>query len=304
MSNLEEKAIKVRKFRTLEDYEDFSENISEEVIEIEEFDAHCNLEENGFFRIPNYITYNLKSSNFDEFMASLGKNKKKKLKRGIAQAQDLKLVKEEKVSKENFEKWYELYKKSISEKDLGILAVKEDWLEKNGRSLQKVGVYVFEGEKMVGGILAKGLAEDNVLPKRLSISFSAIEKEYKSKAIGEFLNATIIDFAKELGYPHVTRGRDTNLYGKHLSTGIPVFKTSLGFEMLPYKRKPDILIRFNSIDGFKSKVFFVSYDKQGIRGNLILKDKDENPKEFLFDFLTELRVYDKEMNLIRTLSQE
>lgn len=292
-SNLPEKHVSVRLFKDKQDY--FlhrDESFDEEVLEIAEFSAEdiAELEKEGFFYMPNYITYLRKTAVGEDVLASLSKNKRKKVKKGLKEIEGFEVYVEEEVTRETFEEWYELYKRCVAEKDIGIVAAPPDWPEKDRDVSQKLGVFLRKGGKVVAGILTRSFEATRTLPRRLSISFSAISPEYKHLALNDCLNLFLIERAKEQGYEYVARGKDTNLYGKHLSAGIPVFKMSFGYEIVPLKTSPDILIKLNNLDEFDDRIFFVSHMDSGLAGNLIFKSEVQDVKEYDKDFL-ELRVF-------------
>ena len=123
----------------------------------------------------------------------------------------------------------------------------------------------------------------------------------------------MIVFANECGYNYIYRGKDTNLYGKHLSSGIPVFKMSLGYEIIPIKKSTDMLLKFNNLDDFDDPIFFVSYAKNSKKliANLILKKEPENIetiiKKYNKPFFLKIRGYNyqnRKLDLVKEIINE
>jgi len=255
--------------------------------------------------MPNYITYFRKTDSIDNILAMLSKNKRKKIKKGMKNMEDFEIVREDEITPEMFKEWYELYKSCIEEKEeKGILLINRDWVYENRDSSQKLGLFLKKDGRIIAGLLTRSFGETSFLPRRLSISYSAIHKDYKGLGLNDYFNLLLIEYAKDQGYRYIARGKDTNLYGKHLSVGIPVFKTALGYEMIPVKTEPKILIKFNDLKKFGEKVFFLSFceDSKKMIGNLIFNDVEvENSHDYLMDFLKELRVFewkDGELRLV------
>lgn len=290
MSNLESKFISLLKFNSQKDYleYDFSKNTVDtiEMIEIENFDINL-IEEfkvkNNFFLIPNYVTYLRETQSFDFIIESLSKNKKKKIRKvlkifeEVKEEKNLKIIIEEQVSQELFDKWFNLYIQCLSEKERGILLLNKKWPTIDIDKCTKMGVFVLQGDRVIGGIIGRSFKKNSWIDRRFSISYSAIDKDFKSIGINDYINLLMIELAYKHNFKYISRGKDTNLYGKHLSSGIPIFKCSLGYKIIPYKSEPTILVRFNDLSYFNFPIFFTSYsneDKQfnSLIANLIIGD--------------------------------
>lgn len=305
MSDLKNKFISVKEYNSVQEYKD--EQVKEEIIEILNFTEKeaFDLEKKGFFFIPNKIIYIRRTDNFENIIKNLTKNKQKKIRKSIKNIQDLELIKENPVKKETFRGWYkEVYIPFIKSKGLGIIIVDENWCSKNLTKHKTYGIFFKKKGEIIAGIVGKNYKKDDYLPKRLSISLSAIKEEFKHLGINDYLNILMINFAYEQGYTYISRGKDTNLYGKHLSSGIPIFKTSLGYEILPYKKIPNILIKFNNLNNFNNPIFFVSYTKNSDKliANLILKEDIKNINDYNKEFFLKLRVFKYEDKKIREIN--
>lgn len=291
MNWLEEKKISVKSY-SVSNYKE--EKTDKEVIEITGFKENDipEMEKKGFFFIPCKITYARKTASFDELMKELTKNKRNKIKK--ARRNNFEIIKEKKVTKDNYVEWHKsVYLPGIDKKSVGIPYAPGDWYEKD-TNCRKICVYAKDKGKIIAGIVAKEFSKSDQFPERMSISYSAVNEEYKHSGVNELLNCLMIDLAKEEGYEWIFRGMDTNLYGKHLSAGIPIFKTSLNFKILQRKQKNlvNALIKLNNLDEFGDVIFFVSHGKEKLVGNLVLKKEIKNEKEYDFEFLEKLRVFE------------
>lgn len=292
MSDLKNKLISVKELAKLSDYLE-NQPAKEEVIEILNFKKEdvAAAEKKGFFFMPNKITYMRRTDTRENIIEQFNKNKRKKVKKAekFIEENKIAIITEEKVTQLNYMEWFSsIYTKNIQEKEKGIPSATENWWNEELDECKKVAVYAKKEGKIIAGIVARSYKKDEQFEERLSISYSGVLAEYKNSGINEFLNVVIIDFAKKLSYEWISRGKDTNIYGKHLSAGIPVFKTSLNYEIL--SKGPDMLIKFNNMDEFNDVVFFVSHGIKKLVGNLILKT-DINIEEYAFSFLEKLNVF-------------
>ncbi|MBU2634101.1 MAG: hypothetical protein KJ674_02550 [Nanoarchaeota archaeon] len=290
MSDLKNKFLSVKEYNSIKEYKE--EKLNEEIIEILNFtkEEAYYLEKKGFFYMPNKIIYLRKTENTQNIIQKLSKNKRNKLKKYFKNIKDLEIIKENTINKETFREWYYLYKENINFKKLGLTLIDQDWIIKNKNTS---GIFLKKQGELIGGIICKNCKEDNYLPKRMSISWSALKEGFRNLGLHDCLIILMIDFSYELNYNYISLGKDTNIYGKHLSPGIPLFKTSLGYEIFPYKKHQNILIKFNNLDNFDNLIFFLSYlkDQDELIANLILKEKTQNIDYYNKTFLKKLRVF-------------
>ena len=315
MSDLDKKFISLKLYADVKFYK--NESVTEEIIELEKFtiDEAFELEKKGFFFMPNKITYARKTSKtIDAILTDLSKNKRKKLNKSIKNTTDLELIKESPVSENTYLDWYNnVYIPAIKKKTRGLVLAEHSWWSKDTDKCEKIGVFFKKEGKIVAGLVARSFNKDTNSPKRMSISYSAIKDEIKSEGINDYLNLCIIEFANQCSYNHIYRGKDTNLYGKHLSSGIPIFKMALGYEIIPIKNNNDILLKFNNLDAFGDTIFFVSYAKNSKKliANLILKNDrknvDEEIKKYNKPFFLKIRGYvykNKQLSLVKEIINE
>jgi len=218
----------------------------------------------GYFYKPYKITYQLKvPESEDDYLSSLKRNKRKRILKAKRDCEHISIEKQEKLKKESFDEWYDIYETNIESKEKGRVFADREWFDRNGHKMG--GIFAFD-KKIVGGILFTKKKDGLV-----SISFSSTKKEYLKLGLNDLLNEKMVMFASKLGFSTIERGMDKNLYGHHLSPGLFVFKTSLGFRPVP--KKDNVLMKINDFSKFGDEIFFIDYDGDSLRGNLIVKDE-------------------------------
>ena len=240
---------------------------------------------NEFFYRPLKITYVMKApESLDSYLATLTRNRRKRILKCIRECEHkgITLRKEEFLTQESFKAFYKVYKKNIGEKKRGIMTLHKAWYAK--RSHDACGVFAIRKKKIIGGILLK--------KKRNSMSFCYSSSEKPYFGINDFLNVHAIVYTKELGFSHIIRGQDTNLYGHHLSPGLYLFKKSLGFSIQPRKKQGFALTQIVNYDRFGDSIFFITInDANKLEASLFLKNHYQKPDEFVADFIEKLHVY-------------
>lgn len=239
-----------------------------------------------FIYRPRKITYVLDvPKNAKEYLASLNRNKRKRMLRAVREFGGFELVKEEQLKKESFLEWFEIYKKNITSKEKGRPFIREGWFQKHGEKM--CGIFFKQDGRIIGGILLTKKKS-----ARLSVSFSSSKKKFYSQGINDFLNFQAILFAHELGYEQMERGMDNNLYGYHLSPGLYLFKKSLGFRVEPKEKYGKMLTKIENFDKFSDIIFIIGYKNKDLMGYLFRKDKNIDPEGFNSGFLKDFKVID------------
>lgn len=246
------------------------------------------LNKKNFFYRPLKIRWTMKAPEDEEsYLASLKRNRRKRILGAFrkCEKENISIYKEEILTKKTFEEWLDIYQAHLNEKEKGIIKIGKDWIK--GKQDIAAGIFAKKGSKLIGGIILKKNYEQNTL----IISYSAFDRNFAKIGINDCLNVRAILLASKLGFKLITRGKDTNLYGHHLAIGLFLFKKSLGFVIEPLKKYGDVLTEINNFDKFEDQIFFVSYNKKGLEGNLIIKNEKISLDEFESEFLEKLNIF-------------
>jgi len=269
------------------------------------------LEQNipGLFWKANKIIWRLDINPQYPF-GHLDRKKRKKLFHNAKQADKLgiKVVLENDLKQESFIKWFEIYQKQTEEKSLGRLAISQKWLAERQEKGEKVGgILVYQGDNMLGGLLFKKFLKKN----RLSVSYRAyIRKNGLELGIGGLLEYYLLYFISGMGFKTITRGRDTNLYGHHLSPGLFHFKRSYGFFPWINPEFEDIEISscaFISFDKFPhDNILFLTGEQLDLTLHIIYRDQLPDIKLYEAVSIKKVEIYtrreilDKHSQIIRS----
>ena len=159
-----------------------------------------------------------------------------------------------------------LYASAMSEKERGVMKLDSSWQRKHPHA---VGIFVYYEGKMIAGLLAKKINQ------RLSVSYSALSRDFRRNNVYKFLAIRAMGYAKEKGMEEFSYGRDTNLYGHHLATGLYLFKRELNLRPTILPKTNFLLRRFINLEKFQNPVFFFSVDDIShpmLSGNIVLRD--------------------------------
>jgi hypothetical protein len=246
-----------------------------------------------FFYVPYKVTYKFDVPKTEEdYLNSLSKNKRKKIKKSLKKAKDenISFIFEFPLKREHFFEWIKVYRDNISLKEKREFHVDETWFDKNSES--KGGFFALKDGKIIGGIVFKKMPENEYFKERWSIGFSSARKEFTIFGINELLNYNLINQAINHNIGLILRGMDINMYGNHLSTGLYLFKKSLGFRIIPYPKKGFYYMKINSFSKFKNELLFFSIkEKDLLVANMMSRKDIERPDDFKANFLAGLKFY-------------
>lgn len=186
----------------------------------------------------------------------------------------------EDLDEKTFLDWLEIYKKIISEKRHGHVAIDESWLEKKKNLNKKVaGTFIYKDDVLVGGQLlteVKGI---------LGVGFSASKRlEGLAGSLTLLMDYGFLEYAQKKGYKEVSFGQDTNLYGKALSTGLISYKLKLGFLPQPANKTYWVSSYFINISKFKEPIMFFGGESSKLE-LIIITDKKEDLDLNMYSFL-------------------
>lgn len=250
-----------------------------------------NSSEGFVFEVPYYVTYKRRSAGLDLVLADLKSSKRKKIKKFLKR-DDVVFGFFQGVHFDLFQKWYEgVYVPLMDAKEGGRLAASRDWPLKNSQDTFGVIAANKDGE-VIGGVFGRRFDSSVDFSERVSISYSGFKKDSSLRGLSEACNALFIDFVNKMQISFITRGRDFNLYGLNLSTGLPKFKCDLGFSLDVISKQGFYKFKFCNISLFKKDIFFVSRDKGKLIGNYISSDFDSY-NAFLLQGLNALDIFKK-----------
>jgi len=246
-----------------------------------------------FFYVPYKVTYKFDVPKTEEdYINSLSKNKRKKIKKSLKKAKDEKIdfIFEFPLERDHFLEWINVYRENISSKEKKEFHVDETWFDTHNE--RKGGIFALKDGIIIGGIVFKKMFENEYFRERWSIGFSSTKKAFMIFGINELLNYNLINQAIKHDIKLILRGMDINIYGHHLSTGLYLFKKSLGFKTVPYPKKRIYYMRINSFSKFKDELLFFSIkEKDSLVANIMSRNDIKKPDDFKAGFLAGLKFY-------------
>jgi desulfoferrodoxin (superoxide reductase-like protein) len=247
----------------------------------------------NFFYVPYKVTYKFNVPKTEEdYFNSLSKNKKKKIKKSLKKAKEenIEFVFQFPLQKKHFFEWIEVYRDNINLKEKKEFHVDETWFDTHNE--RKGGMFAIKEGKIIGGIVFKKMLENEYFKERWSIGFSSTKKVFTILGINELLNYYLINQAIKNNIKLILRGMDINIYGNHLSTGLYLFKKSLGFKTIPYPKKGFYYMKINSFKKFKNELLFFSIkEEESLIANMMSRKEIEKPDDFKAGFLVGLKFY-------------
>lgn len=154
-------------------------------------------------------------------------NHRRKLKRSYEQLEDLgitlKVVSE--VTPEEFAHFLTIYREVIGSKEHPRLRLSEESFLTLRNEAPLLGVFAYRDSVCIGGTLVRDYGEYYALSYSAYPQFSRKELEV---GLGVLLFDAIYQRSATEKRPRVSYGRDTNVYGFHLSMGLLEYKLSIG----------------------------------------------------------------------------
>lgn len=224
----------------------------------------------GFLRYQK-ITWRLKIDNPDPFTYILSKKERHKIRR-LLKGADFQVMIVEPLTENIFRSWFTIYQQMIGSKQRGKLFIGQDWLKKKEQEKKfTAGIFVYQRGILKGGSLIIELKKEACL----SIAYSAFAREsgdyHSFRSLVEY---TFLKYGIENGYRKLGHGKDTNLYGMHLTTGLFEFKSRYGYKPQSFSRLPLVTTFFINKEKFFGEILFL-YFNQGKQELMLLSDKDE-----------------------------
>jgi hypothetical protein len=202
---------------------------------------------------------------------------------------------------EYINRFVEFYKEKMAAKERGrpalVAAIEKGY---NNNALEFIrddhlGLYLIDKKtnKMLGGVIAKKFKD------RYSISYEATVTNRDMAATNEkclrnlsfYFLQDMIKRSAAKGWTRLGAGRDTNLYGHHLTSGLMQGKVRVGF-MPKLVDKQRELIKIVNYDNFNLPVFFFSLGlKGGLESTLIIGKDMEDQVDGFKKIADKLNVY-------------
>lgn len=189
---------------------------------IQEYSAH------GLYH-PSKICWRL-SVTTEEYTAVLKSSKRRRVIRTHEKYKEsgLRMEWEEELSEAGFQNFLRFYIETMSKLPKGKIHLTPEWYSHRIHELKKrfSGIHFFKGEQYYGGALIEH-KED-----ALDICYAAYTKSSLQEmdlGLGAIVISNIYNKAKSYGYQHIGYGRDTNMYGYHLSLDLLRYKRWYGF---------------------------------------------------------------------------
>lgn len=167
-----------------------------------------------------------------------------------------------------FRAFVDLYRRTIASRPRGRDRVSEHHPE-GFDPREWLGLYVYEGEAMVAGILVHRMRD------HLSVAYGGFDPAHRELDLEHFLIMKAIERCAEGGVPYLSLGMDTNRYGHHLPLGLPAYKLRIGFTPLPWEPSGRELARIQRFDVFEDGLFFFGYGSPGLVGHLFSRGEPD-----------------------------
>jgi hypothetical protein len=232
--------------------------------------AAARLEKAGWFYKPSFVSYVLQVPvSLDRYIesafASPARSKPRRLLRDVPGRYRLRAERDGR----SLDQFVELYRRTIVSRARG-----RDRLAEHGelRRDRWLGLYLFDGARMVAGILAHGMGG------HLSVAYGAFDPEHRRFDLEHFLLMQALQASIDRGCEWMSLGMDTNRYGHHLSLRLPPYKLRIGFTPVAYEPAGREAIRIASLEPFEEGLFFYGYRGEGLVGHYISRsDPDLRP---------------------------
>jgi hypothetical protein len=186
----------------------------------------------GFIVKPSWVNWvaPLRDSEA-EFLGALSSNERRKMRRGLELAASAGLHVEIRSELEEgpLEEFLSVYEKQVAGMRNGVNLARGEQRSLLDQSGSHIGVFAYEGSRMVGGCVCRLRAEDSLLQLR----YVATADVDKRGALTRALYMAAFRAGRDMGCTRMSLGNDTSLYGHITSPGLYEFKKRLGFTPLP-----------------------------------------------------------------------
>jgi hypothetical protein len=228
------------------------------------------LVQEGWFHKPRYVTYALETpASIEAYIAAEFRAGARSGPRRLLREVPKRYRPEIGEAGRGVEEFLALYRRTIAARPLGRNRIEE---RDTRFGPEWTGFYLFDGPALVAGIMVRALRD------RLSAAYGAFDPAHRELDLEHYLIMQALRRCIDARAPRLSLGRDTNLYGHHLSLGLPPYKLRLGFKPLAYERSGRELVKIQGFAPFRDGAFFYSYADGGLEGNLFARgEADARP---------------------------
>ncbi|MBI3565241.1 MAG: hypothetical protein HY079_08600 [Elusimicrobia bacterium] len=210
-------------------------------------------EEGGYHLKSEYERWVMTTRTLDEHKTALGKAQRVRQFENQLAASEKIPTKVGPLTVEDYEKWYPIYEDEVVGKPGGKRNVAADFARKLKDKGQLdggwYGLFYYDPAdpaKMVGGVIMKAWPERGMFV----LGYAAYRHELKDVNPSVRTFAESMKLAKSLGFPVLSFGQDTNLFGYDYNLGL--MSNKAGFLLTPYPEDEVVLMKVLDHEKFAS----------------------------------------------------
>ena len=237
---------------------------------------------------PTYITWHTPTSTYlDRLQARVDiteqeKNSKARRYRSKINTTNNYIIKTNNLTDDNFNKWHELYERTVLCKKYGLRLIPRDFL-KQIKDIREnfYEIIIFDLNKNIAaGLILEMIPQKSILKIRASASDNSGRNHGKHFILRA--QKEIFNIAKKLKLKIISYGTDPAYYGEAIGIGLEQFKASLGYQPVFLNDNDELkeitgstrLIKIlNENDPY---IIFVFSDKNNINSRLEIKVSEKN----------------------------
>lgn len=246
-------------------------------------------EKDGYYLKSEYERWVMTTRTLDEHKQALGKAQRVRQFENQLESSAHIPTKLIPLTVEDFAKWYPVYEDEVVGKPGGKRNIGADFAQKQadqGKLDGWYGLWYYDKEdptKIVGGVIMKAWPERGMFV----LGYAAYRPELKDVSPSVRTFAESMKLAKQLGYPVLSFGQDTNLFGYDYNLGL--MSNKAGFLLTPYPEDEVVLMKvldrskFDSVKNGQGKsggYFFFGIKRDSPVAARYLESRDAGtPKE-------------------------
>ncbi|MFC8273647.1 GNAT family N-acetyltransferase [Streptomyces sp. NPDC057271] len=260
----------------------------------------------GFIVKPGWVNWvaPLRASEA-EFLGALSSNERRKVRRGLelAASAGLRVEVRSELEEGPLEEFLGVYEKQVADMRNGVNLARGEQQSLLEQSGSHIGVFAYEGSRMVGGCVCRVRADGSLLQLRYVATADVDQRGSLTRA----LYMAAFQAGRDLSCDRMSLGNDTSLYGHITSPGLYEFKKRLGFTPLPSEAVDPALggdeaDRFVSLRALTDPSLLLAHDAgfgtldgvpnrtQGLRLHILASGEDVDLAPYRADFLSGVEV--------------